>query len=286
MPRRLRVTPIRWGVLLLTVGAVACNSPEKDFVKASTENTIDAYQRFISQHQRDGGLVTKANEKICTLLRKTATEQNTVAAYDAFLEKCSNHSSADEMKKSLCSAFFAKTPAAELARGSDDFVKTHPQCSLYEWMRGAASSEQVAALMGSIQIRPKDDRSSKALKKIKLLWMKAEDDKKSEDLRKKVKPTMRLASSGAWRIEPMFPGEYAVLLEDSRDGKMLQVLLFGSVKIGSGAEINFDLEDRWGKASKEGTNKGQAKDQSARPEEKEREVDEVAFDCPECSRGA
>jgi hypothetical protein len=113
---------------------VACNSAQSDWTKASTSNTVDAYQTYLRQHP-DGEHRAEADERIKKLNDNEAwtqaTQANTAQSYHDYLQKMPAGEHAQQAKDTIESFDRANDWSQAKLAGTNaalqDFLKKHAQ---------------------------------------------------------------------------------------------------------------------------------------------------------------
>ncbi len=80
-------------LFLIIFISLSCSVEKKDWEKADSENTIFAYERFLEKHT-DGALAEKAREWIENFYFNEAATADSIQAYEKFLKSYSQGSHA------------------------------------------------------------------------------------------------------------------------------------------------------------------------------------------------
>jgi len=81
----MRLERMYYLTLIVLFALTACSSSEKEYEKARAENTIEAYEEYLTKYP-DTPFKSEIEESICSLNFKKACSEDTIAAYENFLE--------------------------------------------------------------------------------------------------------------------------------------------------------------------------------------------------------
>jgi hypothetical protein len=125
---------LRISLMLISAAALfACSSAQQDWNKASTANTVGAYQEYLGKHPSSEHS-TEASDRIHSLHDDSAWQQakqaNSADAYQDYLQKQPNGAHLKEAQEALATqqrvADWKAAESAGTVAALQDFVKKHP----------------------------------------------------------------------------------------------------------------------------------------------------------------
>ncbi len=158
---------------VIMAGALAaCSSPNADWQKATEQNTVTAYQHFITEHPSDAR-VEQARNRISALKDEqawsTAKSADTLDAYQQYLQQEPNGMHAadaqDKVNSLQQAAAWQAAQSTNTAQGYQDFLQKYPNAP-------QASDAQTAlkkltgyqALLATVHTKAYADKVAKLLK--------------------------------------------------------------------------------------------------------------------------
>lgn len=124
-------------LLLLIIWVIlysACTNPDKEFQKAKSLNTIDAYTDFITRFP-ESELVEPAEFAICSLTFDAAKQSNTHEAYESFLSTYPESIYSEEAKYFLCLLAFNDVLNKNAIDDIQSFIDNYSSCILVDSAR-------------------------------------------------------------------------------------------------------------------------------------------------------
>ncbi len=105
---------------------ISCSSEKKDWKNAESENSITAYEDFLNRYS-EGEFTDEARSRIETIYFEKAEAANTIEAFDDFLKRYSEGDFADKARFKIETLYFEKAEAANTIEAFDDFLKRYPE---------------------------------------------------------------------------------------------------------------------------------------------------------------
>ncbi len=123
---------IRWAALVAFIVTLAsCSFEKRDWEKAESENTIQAYETFLEKYPKSTFADT-ARLKIEELEFNEAESKNTIEAYEAFLKKYPAGEHASKARILTEVLYFKKAESENTLKTFEDFLQRFPDGSLID----------------------------------------------------------------------------------------------------------------------------------------------------------
>jgi len=117
--------------VIFTTAIISCRSPEKDFEKAKSENTIEVYEDFIKKYP-ESEFVEEAHKIVCDLAFNEAKAKNTIEAFENYINKYPESDHIDEAKKMILDIAYNDALKENTIEVYENFIKKYPESEFVE----------------------------------------------------------------------------------------------------------------------------------------------------------
>ncbi|MBN1559113.1 tetratricopeptide repeat protein [candidate division KSB1 bacterium] len=116
-------------VSVLLIITMTCTTPEQKFQKAQEENTIKAYQEFVDKYP-NSKFADIAGKKIASLAFEKAISSNTEQAFIEFIDKYPESELVVDAKKNVERIAFEQAAGKATEQACRDFIEKYPDSEL------------------------------------------------------------------------------------------------------------------------------------------------------------
>jgi hypothetical protein len=150
-------------IFWLLVVLSSCNAQERDLKRAREENTMEAYQLFISEHPSSEH-IAGIRKSICRLEYDVATRKGSAEGYQSFMQKCPDQESVANASKRIEEIQFQEVTRVNTVEAYERFVHEHPESPLCASARdgiekiqyqAAMSANTLESLVGFLRLHPR-----------------------------------------------------------------------------------------------------------------------------------
>jgi len=126
-------------IVLLFVIFTACDTKQARWKNAESENTIEAYEKFIKDYPKSE-LVDTARVSLHVLYFQSTKKLNTIESYEDFLNRYPKSAFADTILKGLHHLYYKRAKEMNSIASYEDFFKRYPKSEYTDITRSSLDS--------------------------------------------------------------------------------------------------------------------------------------------------